>query len=476
MSKKFDVAIIGGGPGGYSAAIRLAQLGASVVLFEKEKLGGTCLNVGCIPTKTLLEKADLIEKIKKETLTGIFKDAGFFSWSKIIKEKDSIINTLTGGVKSILKSYDVTVINKEVQLTSGKVIQDIESNEIYEANKIIIATGTSTLLPPIDGIRNENIITSTEALDLKKIPGSLVIIGGGVIGVEIACIYAAFGTKVTIIEMQNSILEKEDKEIVSYLCTKLKEKGVEILTDSKVQSIDRVNDKNSVKCVNQKNELTFKRAADYVLIAIGRKPNLENIESDNLGLKLQNGFIWTDDTMQTNVENIYAIGDITGQFLLAHVAYEQAVCAAENIMGIGRTIDLSKVPRCIYTHPQIAAIGLTENQLISMNKKFNKSIYPFAANGKALTMKEDGFIKWMSDPDTDEILGVSLIGSNATELLNSVIVALNGNIKTKEIGEMIFPHPTLSEMIKEVALMNKNEAIHLPKSMNKTIRSSNKQL
>jgi dihydrolipoamide dehydrogenase len=296
-----------------------------------------------------------------------------------------------------------------------------------------------------------------------------LIVGGGVIGVEIASIYAEFGTKVTIVEMQSSILDKEDKEAVSYLYKKLKEKGIEILTGTKVQKIEKNNSESLVKCIDLAGNKSFDKEAEFVLISIGRKPNLENIDLQKIGLKLESGYIWTDKTMKTSVDNIYAIGDITGRFLLAHVAYEQAVVAAENIMGINKEINLSKVPRCIYSHPQVSAIGRTEEQLVSMKKSYRKAVYPYAANGKALTMKEDGFIKWMSDPETDQILGVSIVGYNSTELLSSIIVAMNGNLKTKEIGEMIFPHPTLSEIIKEVALTNCSEAIHLPKSMNKNL-------
>ncbi|MFZ7132227.1 MAG: dihydrolipoyl dehydrogenase [Eubacteriales bacterium] len=465
MSNNLDVAVLGGGPGGYSAAIRLAQLGAKVVLFEQKYIGGTCLNVGCIPTKSLLEKAGLIDKIRENKISGLLKDAGLYSWKKIQQEKNNTIKTLVKGVENILQSYDIKVIHEGVKLTADKKMITINSAIEYEAEQVIIATGSETFIPPIPGVDGSHVITSTEALSFEKIPKSILIIGGGVIGVEIASIYASFGTKVTIVEMLDSILNSEDQETVRFMHRKLKNNKIDIFVNTKVINITDKDHLKNIHCEEILSHKNLEFKAEYVLVAVGRKANLDLIDVDGLGLNLDNGYIIVDDCLKTDIEGIYAVGDVTGKFLLAHSAYEQGICAAENIMGKMKKINITNMPRCIYTHPQLAAIGFTEESLMKSGRQYKKVVFPFAANGKAIAMKEKGFVKMLVDDTTDEILGVHMIGNGTTELLSSALIAMNGGIKAKQLGEMIFPHPTLSEMVKESALMVHHEAIHIPKSM-----------
>lgn len=464
MEKIYDVAVIGGGPGGYYGAVRLAQLGAKVVVFEKEHLGGTCLNIGCIPTKSLLEKAGLIDKIIENTKNGVFKNAGLYSWRKIQSQKDDTVRALVNGVKSIMKSYDIEIVNEAVKLSKDKTIITEKTGKNFSARNIIIATGCKTFIPKIPGADGEKILTSTEALSLQKVPRSLTVIGGGVIGIEFASLYASFGCKVTVIEMMENILATEDDEIVKAAQRELNSRGIKILTDTKVNKIGDMEGQKIVYCTVQKDKKDIEILADYLLIAVGRTAATEGIDVQGLGLKMSKNTIVTDEHMRTNIENIYAVGDVTGRFQLAHSAYEQALCAAENIMGIEKTIDLTKMPRCIYSHPQIAAIGATQKSLDDKGITYRKAVYPFLANGKAVAENEKvGIVKILADSEDDKILGVHIFGNGATELLSSVIVAINLGITAKQLGSIIFPHPSMSEMIKEAALLIHNEAIHIPR-------------
>lgn len=464
MEKIYDVAVIGGGPGGYYGAVRLAQLGAKVVVFEKEHLGGTCLNVGCIPTKNLLEKAGLIDKIIENTKSGVFKNAGLYSWEKIQSQKDDTVKTLVNGVKAIMKSYGIEIVNEDVRLTKDKTIVTEKTERNFFARNVIIATGSKTFIPKIPGADGEKILTSTEALSLQKVPGSLAIIGGGVIGIEFASLYASFGCKVTVIEMMENILATEDDEIMKAAERELNNRGIKILTGTKVNEIGDMEGQKMVYCTVQKDKKDINISADYALIAVGRVAATEGIDIKGIGLEMFKGTIVTDEHMRTNIENIYAVGDVTGKFQLAHSAYEQALCAAENIMGIERTIDLTKMPRCIYSHPQIAAIGATQKLLDDKGIAYKKAVYPFLANGKAVAENEKvGIVKILADSKDDKILGVHIFGNGAAELLSSAIVAVNLGITARQLGDLIFPHPSMSEMIKEAALLIHDEAIHIPR-------------
>lgn len=471
MAKKYDVAVIGGGPGGYSAAIKAAQLGGKVVIFEKENVGGTCLNVGCIPTKCLLDKAVLIEKIRKNTENGIFKEAGLFSWRKIQENKDSIVKKLTSGVESIMRSYGINIVKAKATVKEPGIVEVEGSDEKYEVENIIIATGSKVFIPKIKGIEKANVIDSTGALNLKKVPISMVIIGGGVIGLEFASIYSTFGTNVTVIEMMPSIIANEDEESVAALGRELEKRKIKILTGARVEEIS---DGPGTKIVKYTKYNEVKGIeAEYVLVAVGRVNSREGINIETLGLLLDaKGNIQVNDYMETNIKGIYAAGDVIGGFQLAHSAYTEAEAAAENCMGGKVKVHLDIMPRCIYTLPQFAAVGLTEEAAKGKGIAYEKSVFPYAANGKALASDEpSGFIKVMCEKDSGKVIGVHIVGGYATELLSSAFTAMNLGATVDDFYHMIFPHPTLSELVKESVLAAKKMAIHIPKINNGVMKS-----
>lgn len=460
LEKRYDVAVIGGGPGGYSAAIRAAQLGAKVAVFEKDTLGGTCLNVGCLPTKCLLEKAALVEKIRKNTQNGIFKEAGLFSWKKIQEHKDSTVKRLTAGVGGILASYGIEVIKGTAKLKKVGCIL-VDSNE-YEAKKIIIATGSKVFIPPIKGVDGKNVITSTGALSLTKIPKSLVIIGGGVIGLEFASIYRSFGSEITVVEMMDDIVAGEDKEIIKLLKGELVKRGIVFLTSAKVEQIE---DKDNQKAVSYtKDGKSAVCKGEYVLVSVGRLPNTEGIELSGLD-KDSNGNIKVNNRLETSIPDIYAVGDAVGGFQLAHAAYAEAETAASNCMGGNEEVELHIMPRCIYSMPQFAAVGKTEEQLKADGIEYLKSSLPYTTNGKALASDENfGVVKVLSKRSDGVVLGVHIVGGYATELLSGALAAINKGATVSDFEKMIFPHPTMSELIKEAVLATEDKAIHTPRA------------
>lgn len=422
--KKYDIAIVGGGTGGYSAAIKAAQLGGKVVLFEKENVGGTCLNAGCIPTKCLLDKAGLVDKIRKNTESGIFKDVGLFSWRKIQEQKDSVVKKLTSGVESIMKSYGIDIVKGKAVIRETGVVEAESSCERYEVKNIIIATGSKVFFPDIKGINRENVIDSTKALGLKKIPVSMVIIGGGVIGVEFASIYSAFGTNVTIIEMLPSIIANEDRDITDGLSKELEKRKVRIITGARVEEICDGSGTSIVKY--SKGHEVKSVEAEYVLAAVGRVPNLEGIDAERLGIELDTKRnIKVNSRLETNKKGIYAVGDVIGGFQLAHSAYAEAEAAAGNCMGGSVNVRLDIMPRCVYSLPQVAAVGMTEEVLKEKGIEYEKSIFPYAANGKALASDESGgFVKVICEKETGRLIGMHIFGGYATELISSASTAM----------------------------------------------------
>lgn len=465
MKYEYDIAVIGGGPGGYAAAIKGAKLGAKVVLFEKNKIGGTCLNVGCIPTKCLLEKAALLERIRHNVQTGVFKEPGLFSWRKILQEKDDVVSKLTSGVEGILKSYDITTIKAEAKLCAPHLIRT-ETTDEYLAENIIIATGSKNFIPPISGIDGRNIIDSTQALALPKIPSSIIIIGGGYIGIEFASVYTSFGAKVTIVEMFPEILPMEDKETVAILRRELEKHNIRIITSAKVEGITDSSGLKSVKYV--KDGMEYNCNAEYVMTAMGRKPDLTRIDTRKLGLKLgEKGNIIVDSFMKTSVKNIYAAGDVAGPYQLAHTAYAQAEAVAENCLGGKQAVDLQFTPRCIYCIPQFAAAGITEEQAKEQQLHYVTGCFHFSANGKALAIgdKISGKVKVLAEKDGGKIIGVHITGPYATEMIAIAITAMNFKANIVDFERMIFPHPTLSEVFREAVLDTGKLSIHRPQKM-----------
>ena len=456
------VVVIGGGPGGYVAAIRAAQLGADVTLIEKDKLGGTCLNVGCIPTKALLYTAEVYRSAKEGADCGVIANVNL-DFNRAQKRKQQIVERLVSGVKGLLAANKVKVIEGIASFPDSSHIQVVCGLDIQvlAADKVIIATGSVPMMPPIPGIDAKQCIDSTGALGLEKVTKSMLIIGGGVIGVEMATIYSTLGCKAIIVEMMSTILPMIDEEISRMLAAKLKKEGIEIITSAKVESITDGGKNAKVRIKLQSGE-EKNIEVEKVLVSAGRKFNIEALALDKAGIKNERGRIIVDDHMQTNICNIYAIGDCTGGSMLAHVASMQGEIAAENAMGKDTAIDLKTNPSCIYTDPEITCVGLTEKQ--AKEKKLDVVVgkFPLAANGKTLIMGGEGMVKVISGKQYGEILGVHIIGPRATDMIAECALAIGMEATLDELIDTIHAHPTVSEAIREAALSAEKRAIHVP--------------
>lgn len=461
------VVILGGGPGGYVCGIRAAQLGADVTIIEKEALGGTCLNVGCIPTKVLLHTSEIYNTMKEESKElGIKLDSIDIDWTALQNRKEAVVQQLVSGVEVLLKSHNISIIKGEGKFINDKEIEIKLSNEkrqIIKFDKAVIATGSQASRIPVNGIDLEGVITSNEALSLKEIPKSMCIIGGGVIGSEFASVYSSLGTKVTIIEMLPDILPTMDKEIVDVLKNQFYELGVEIYTETKVKGIREDSNKLILDTIVKGREKIF--TAEKVLLAAGRKPSVQNLGLEKIGIKVDRGAIVVDRrTMETSVKNIYAIGDCNGGVLLAHVASAEGIVAAENIMGRLSKIKFNTTPYAVYTKPELAAVGLTEKEAKHRGYEIKVGNFPLYGNGKSLIMGEsNGIVKFVVDARTDEILGMHMAGPRATDIIGQGALALRLEATVHEIITTIHAHPTVGEALHEAAHSVHGLAIHLPK-------------
>ncbi|KRU24560.1 putative dihydrolipoamide dehydrogenase AcoL [Clostridium sporogenes] len=456
--------VIGGGPGGYVAAIRGAQLGAEVTLIEKEKLGGTCLNIGCIPTKVLLHSSELLNEIKEARTLGIeVNNEVKINWTQLQNRKNTVVNTLVSGVSSLLEHNKVKVINGTAAFegkSSIKVTKDQGECENIQFDNVIISSGSVPFIPPIEGRELEGVIDSTGALSLDSIPKSMVIIGGGVIGIEFANIFNSLGCKVTVIEMLPYILPPVDREISEILKEKLKKDGIDIYNNCKVTKIENNNENLNVSFEEDNDKLNIE--AQKVLIAVGRRANISNLNLESTGVYIEKGCIWVNDNMETNIKGIYAIGDCTGKNMLAHVASDQGIIAVENIMGENKKMDYKTVPACVYTKPELASVGLTEEQAKQKGVDYKVGKFPLIYNGKSLIMNDtEGFIKIIVDKKYEEILGVHILGPRATDLITEAALALRLEATLEEIITTVHAHPTIGEAMKEAALAVNKEAIHM---------------
>ena len=459
--EKFDVCVIGAGPGGYVAAIRAGQSGLNVALVEKNHFGGTCLNIGCIPTKTLIASVEVLHKTQHAAEFGIEITGEIKAdWTKMLARKDDVIGKLRGGIESLLKSAGVKVFSGTASFLNRKNIivnGGADSGAKIEANNFIIATGSESLVPKFIP-ESPRVLTSTELLSVPKIPKSLLVLGGGVIGCEFACLFAGLGTEVTVVEMLPSILPNIDRETVRVLSTKMKQAGIKILTGAPLEDI-----KASSKGVSGKvagETLT----ADYLLVSIGRKAVTAGLNAAGAGVAVdERGWIPVDAKCRTNVPGIYAIGDIGGKIWLAHLASAMAVCAVDNIAGKRSEFNYNLIPGCIFTNPEIGTVGLTEEQCKERGINYNVGKFPFAALGKAMAINEtDGFCKIIADAETDQVLGVHIIGPHATDLIAEAVPAMNLEITARELGKAIHPHPTLGEVMMEAAHALHGESAHIP--------------
>ena len=461
-SSKYDLVIIGGGPAGYVAAIRGAQLGAKVCLVEKEKLGGTCLNIGCIPTKALYKSADLLKSIQNAEEYGIKVEGAQLQFDKIIQRKERVVGQLVNGVSYLVKKHGITHITGTAQFVGKDIIQVERQGETENitGDKFLIATGSVNAIPPVPGVEGINVIDSTEALSLSEVPESLVVMGGGVIGCEFAAIYRAFGSEVTIIEMLPNLVPSMDKDCCKALEQAMKKQGVSVNINSKVQSISNGN--KGKKVVSFQNGETVKEVeADKVLIATGRKPCIHKLGLEAADVKFNKGGIEVDRQMRTSNPHIFAAGDVTGEQLFAHVAYDEAEVAVQNALGTAKTMEYNAVPKAIFTFPEIASAGLTEEEAKEQGYDVTVGQFALRGNGKALILGEtDGFVKVVAEKQYNQILGVHIVGPHASELIAEAVALIDIEATLEDVEAAIHPHPSLTEAVKEAALDALGRVLH----------------
>lgn len=458
---KYDLAIIGGGPGGYVAAIRASQLGMKTALIEREAVGGVCLNWGCIPSKSLLKNAEVLNYVKDAEKWGISFDNMRYDLGKAMDRSRQVSERLVNGVKFLLKKNKIDVYEGEGFIPKVGQVEVRPKGELVEAKNIIVATGARPRIIPGLKFDGEVIISSYDALKMRTVPKNLVVIGGGAIGVEFAYFYRTYGSEVTIIEMLPHILPNEDEEISVILEKSLTKYGISLSPASTVNQIVVDNGKAKVKYTTPTGEKEIE--SEKVLISIGVQGNSENLGLENIGVKIEKGFIQVNDKMATNVEGIYAIGDVTGPPLLAHVASAQGVNAVENIAGREtEPLSYEDMPRATYCHPQVASFGLTEAQAKERGFKIKIGKFPFLGNGKAIAIDDfEGIVKLVVDAEYGELLGAHIIGPEASELLANIRMAKQLEYSAEDVGRTIHAHPTLSEAIMEAALAAGEGAIHI---------------
>ena len=461
-----SVIVIGGGPGGYVAAIRAAQLGAKVTVVEKQYLGGTCLNVGCIPTKCLLHSAELVEDIRNQGKEiGVEVEGVKVNFPQVIAHKNEISKKLTSGVAGLLKMNKVKKVDGEASFIGEKklsVKKPDGSTEEMTADAIIVATGSVNSVPPIPGIKeNPNCIDSTGALSLEKLPASMVVIGGGVIGLELACAYAAFGTKITVVEAMDHMLPMLDGDLTKIGVAHMKKMGMEFNLECPVQSVESSPVGAKVVCKNKAGE-TVSFEAEKVLVAIGRRANTASLNLEAGKIENDRGRIIVNDRMETSVPGVYAIGDcVFGRAQLAHTASAMGEVAAENIMGIPAEYNEKTNPTCVYIEPEAASVGLTEEQCKAQGLEYKVGKFPMSANGKALILNGgEGLVKIIAGKEYGEILGMHIIGPRATDLIAEGALAIGEEMTLDEIIATIHSHPTVTETMREAALQAEKRAIH----------------
>ena len=464
----FDVVIIGSGPGGYVSAIRCAQLGFKTAIIEKySTLGGTCLNVGCIPSKALLSSSHHYAEIAHFADHGIELSGEVkVNLEKMIARKQAVVDQTSGGINYLMDKNKVTVFNglgSFVDATHVAVAKADGSSETIEGKNIIIATGSKPSSLPFIKIDKERIITSTEALALKEVPKHLVIIGGGVIGIELGQVYLRLGAQVSVVEFMDRIIPGMDGALSKELTKVLKKQGMKFYVSHKVKSVERNGDAVVVQAENTKGE-TITLEGDYSLVSVGRRPYTDGLNADKAGVKISDrGQVEVNDHLQTSVSNIYAIGDVVRGAMLAHKAEEEGTMVAEIIAGQKPHIDYNLIPGVVYTWPEVAAVGQTEEQLKASGAEYKVGSFPFKALGRARASGDlDGFVKILADAKTDEVLGVHMIGARTADLIAEAVTAMEFKASAEDISRMSHAHPTFAEAIKEAALAaTDNRALHV---------------
>lgn len=460
-SYDYDVAVIGSGPGGYVAAIRASQLKLKVAIIEKEKMGGVCLNIGCIPSKALVQQAETFRSITALQNMGVTCDTSGFDYSKVYAASRKAADSLSRGVAYLMKKNGITVFSGTGVIENDHEIS-IDNSKKISARSIIIATGSRPKEIPGFEFDEHIVLSSTGALMLQQLPKKLVILGGGAIGVEFAHIMNAFGVEVHLVEMMDRILPLEDNESSLFLNKSFQKRGISVYTSTKAVSLVKKDTSAEITLEGPENN-RFTITADKILSVVGRVPNTANIGLEKLNIKTEKGFIITGDYGQTEISHIYAIGDIVPTPLLAHVASKEGEIAAEHIAGVETSkIDLTAIPSGVYCEPQVASFGFTESNLKQNNIPYEVASFPYKGAGKAVAInKSEGFIKVIFTPQTHEILGVHIAGTEATEVIHELLLAKKSELVPEDIATMIHAHPTLSEVVMEVARAVEGWAIHV---------------
>jgi dihydrolipoamide dehydrogenase len=465
--KKFDLIVLGAGPGGYVAAIRAAQLGLKTAIIEANHLGGICLNWGCIPTKALLKSAEIYDYLNKAEEYGLKVKNIEIDFDKIIQRSRNVATSLSQGIEHLIKKNNISLFNAYGRLNGKNKVRIFDKNDKFiedlEASNIIIATGAKARTLPHIPVDAKDIITYKEAMTLAEKPDALAIIGSGAIGIEFASFYNALGVKVTVIEISERILPAEDSEISGIAEREFSNLGISIKKTTIVKKIVKNKNKISVELENKKTNKTETIIVDKIIQAVGVNPNIEDIGIKSSNIKIKDGYIVTNDHCETDEKNIYAIGDVTKAPWLAHKASHEAVNAVEHIAGLKtHKLDINNIPGCTYSNPQLASVGLTEDQAKEKYDDIKVGRFPFMANGKSIAIgKKSGMIKVIFNKQTGELLGAHLIGADVTELISNFVIAKNLEATEEDLFKICFPHPTQSEAIHEAILDAFDKAIHI---------------
>ena len=465
MSEKFQAIVIGGGPGGYVCAIRLSQLGIKTACVESRgSLGGTCLNIGCIPSKSLLNLSENFHKVKHFSNLGIEISAVKLNLEKMMKNKDKVVTILTKGIEFLFKKNKVTHYKGTGSFKSAtqvSIIDDKKKETIIDSDKIIISTGSEPISLPEVKFDEKVIVSSTGALALSKVPKKMVVVGAGYIGLEMGSVWSRLGSEVHVVEFLDHITPGMDKEISKEFMKILQKQGINFHLQTKVNSIKK-NNKGAVVSTTDKDGKKINFECNVVLVSVGRKPNTKNLNLDAIGIALDDKKrVKVDKNFQTNVKNIYAIGDVIAGPMLAHKAEEEGIAIAELIAGQSGHVNYNIIPGVVYTSPEVASIGKTEEQLKDLNQKYKVGKFPFMANSRAKAINEtDGFVKILAEEKTDKVLGVHIIGSHAGEMIAQIAIAMEFGSSSEDIARTCHAHPTFSEAIKEAALSVDKRPIH----------------
>lgn len=463
--KEYQLIVIGAGPGGYEAAIRAAQLGLTTALIERRDVGGTCLNRGCIPTKAMLHSAQLYREAANFELFGLHTENTSFDWAKVHQRKNDVVVKLRTGIEQLIKANKIDFFNNSASIFGKNDVQ-LDQGEVIRGENILIATGSVPARPPIPGLDLPNVVTSDELLDdphftqADSLAKEILIIGGGVIGVEFASVFSSFGCHVTIVEAMERILPTMDREISQSLNMVLKKRGVSIHTGAMVEKLEQ--DENGLVCHFTEKGKAQAVPAQQVLVAIGRRPNIQGLFAEGFEVACERGRIVTDENFRTSVDSIYAIGDVTSKIQLAHMASAQGICAVHTIAGQKPPIDLRYVPGCIYTDPEIASVGITEDEAKQQGIPVKKGKFLMTGNGRSLIDEQErGFIKVLAHQETDVILGAQLMCSRATDIVAELATAIVNGLTCAQLAGVIRPHPTFCEGVTEAVEDVHAMAIHL---------------